>query len=278
MTQETTWRSGWTAADPMDIKTGFTAKGEGEWVSGAIPGASYRDLGLAQNSGGLFDAQHIKFGDGVKGATDWQFHDADFQWFFVVKGEIKLLTEDGQDLSLGAGASAYHPPYWRHQIYSVSSDCEAYEVVGPAIYETVTGRDVPKPGAAAQFAHLKGVYTFDVPESYVRGDGPRSWAMYRDLGTSTPTDGRVHIHIIKLDEVKPSPKGGTGAHAHTMAQWFLPIRGWIDIAAEGQPDRRLRAGDFMMLQRGAAHNAFDASPDYMTLEFCVPADYETHPR
>lgn len=276
MSQETTWRSGWTAEDPMDIKTKLTARDEGDWVAGAAPGASYRDLGLAEQTDRLFDAKHVKFSESADGTTDWQFHDADFQWFFVVKGEIKLRTEDGQDLTLGAGASAYHPPYWRHQVYAVSPDYEAYEVFGPADYTTVTGENAPRPEAAAQFAHLAGVYTFDVPESYVRGDGPRAWSLYRDLGTSTPTDGRVHIHIIKLDEVKPSPKGGTGAHSHTMAQWFMPIRGWIDIAAEGLPDQRLHAGDFMMLQRGTTHNAFDASPDYMTLEFCVPADYDTH--
>lgn len=278
MSQKTRWRSGWTAEDPLDIKTRLTAKDEGEWVPGTVPGAVYRDLGLAQQTDDLLDARHVKFGEGVDGATDWQFHDADFQWFFVVQGELKLRTEDGQDVTLGAGASAYHPPYWRHQIYSVSADYEAYEVFGPSDHETVTGLETPKPSAAEQFAHLTGVYTHDLPESYVRGDGPRAWSLYRDLGTRIPTDGRVHIHIIKLDEVKPSPKGGTGDHAHTMAQWFMPTRGWIDIAAEGLPDRRLHAGDFMMLQRGTTHNAFDASPDYMTLEFCVPADYDTHAR
>ncbi|WP_236792178.1 cupin domain-containing protein [Amycolatopsis sp. GM8] len=269
MNQATNWKSGWTAANPLDIKTMLTGKDDGTWVTG--PAARYRDLGLAEATGDLLRARHVRGGV----ATGWQFHDLDFQWFFVLNGELEIRTEDGRELTLGKGASAYQPPFWRHQIHSVSEDYEAIEVTGPADFGTVTGQDAAKPARAAEFAHLKGIYTFDEPQEYVRGDGPRAWSLYRDLGTRTPTDGRVHIHIIKLDTEQPSPQGGTGEHHHTMAQWFMPIRGWIDISAEGQPDRRLHAGDFMMLQRGAAHNAFDASPDYMTLEFCVPADYET---
>ncbi|MFF2852100.1 cupin domain-containing protein [Streptomyces sp. NPDC058001] len=272
MNQATNWKSGWDAANPLDIKTGQVRKDEGTWVAGPTPGASYRDLGLAEATGDLLRALHVRGGGGV---TDWQFHDLDFQWFFVLKGEIKLRTEDGRDLTLGKGASAYQPPFWRHQIYEVSDDYEAVEITGPAGFETVTGQDAAKSARAAEFAHLEAVYTFDEPGEYVRGEGPRAWSLYRDLQTRKPTDGRVHIHIIKLDTVQPSPPGGTGEHHHTMAQWFMPIRGWIDISTEGQANRRVHAGDFVMLSRGAAHNAFDASPDYMTLEFCVPADYET---
>lgn len=278
MVTNTAWKSGWDADHPLDIKSGLTRKGEGSWGQGALPGVSVRDLGLSANSGGLLSAHHIRYGDRAAGATDWQFHDADFHWFYVLAGEITIANENGEVITLVPGGSAYHPPYWRHRIVSATTDFEAYEVFGPAQYTTTFGEDVAKPKEASQFSHLTAIYTDDEPASYVRGDGPRAWSLYRDLGTRTPTDGRVHIHIIALDEEKPSPKGGTGAHAHTMAQWFLPIRGWIDIATEEQPDCRLHAGDFMMLQRGATHNAFDASPDYATLEFCVPADYETDPR
>ncbi|MEU6609686.1 cupin domain-containing protein [Streptomyces shenzhenensis] len=266
-----TWKSGWDKENPLDIRTGLVGRDDGTWVAGPVPGARYRDLGLAEATGGLLGARHVR----GAGTTDWQFHDLDFQWFFVLNGELKIRTEDGRDLTLGKGASAYQPPFWRHQVYEVSEDYEAIEVTGPTGFETVTGPDAAKPARAGDFAHLKGIYTFDVPGEYVRGDGPRAWSLYRDLGTRGPTEGRVHIHIIKLDEEQPSPPGGTGEHHHTMAQWFMPIRGWIDISSEGQPNRRVHAGDFVMLSRGAAHNAFDASPDYMTLEFCVPADYET---
>ncbi|MFC5744649.1 hypothetical protein [Actinomadura rugatobispora] len=275
MSSSTTWKSGWDAEDPLDITTGLVGRDDGTWEQGPVPGMLHRDLGLAAATGGLLKARHTRCSAEADGRTDWQFHDLDFQWFFVLNGEIGVRTEDGRNLTLGRGASAYQPPFWRHQITSVSGDYEAVEVTGPAEHATVTGRDAVKPGRAAEFAHLKGVYTFDHPDEYVRGDGPRAWSLYRDLGTRTPTDGRVHIHIIKLDTERPSPPGGTGAHHHSMAQWFLPIRGWIDIAAESRPDRRLHAGDFMMLQRGAVHDAFDASPDYMTLEFCVPAEYTT---
>jgi quercetin dioxygenase-like cupin family protein len=275
MNQVTTWKSGWDVANPLDIKTGVVGRDDGVWGPGPGPGALCRDLGLAEATDGLLQAQHIRHTTAVDGPGDWQFHDLDFHWFFVLNGQIQIRTEDGRDLTLGKGASAYQPPYWRHQVRSVSAGYEAIEVTGPASRGTVVGEQAPKPARAQEFAHLKGIYTFDEPGEYVRGDGPRAWIMYRDLGTREPTEGRVHIHIIKLDTEQPSPPGGTGEHHHTMAQWFMPLRGWIDVSVEGRPDRRYHAGDFVTLQRGTRHDAYDASPDYMTLEFCVPADYET---
>ncbi|WP_432990448.1 hypothetical protein [Dactylosporangium sp. CA-233914] len=276
MTHATTWRSGWDVDNPLDIKTELVRKDEGTWEQGPVAGLEYRDLHLAANTDGALVGRHVRYtGKEGDASTDWQFHDADFQWFFVLNGSISVRTEDGQDLVLDKGASAYQPPYWRYQISAVSDDFEGVEVFGPSDYGTVTGKDAPKPERAAEFAHLKGVYTFDRPDAYVRGDGPRRWSLYRDLGTRIPTDGRVHIHIIKLDEIEPSPPGGTGEHHHSMAQFFLPIRGWLDVARPGEPNQRVFAGDLMTLSRGSIHNAFDASPDYMTLEFCVPAEYIT---
>jgi mannose-6-phosphate isomerase-like protein (cupin superfamily) len=280
MTQTTTtWRSGWDVDNPLDIETGLTRKADGSWAPADVPGLEQRDLGMAAATDGGFRAQHLRVQPGASVSTDWQFHDADFQWIFVLAGELRLRfedgTEEGTQVRMSKRSSAYQPPYWRYRIESVSPDFEAVEVFGPSPFETVTGLAEPKPEAAAAFAHLEPVYTHDTDDQYVRGDGPRAWSLYRDLGTRGPTDGRVHIHIIALDEKMPSPEGGTGDHHHSMAQFFMPIRGWIDIAAEGRDDVRVFDGDFMMVSRGTVHNAFDASPDYMTLEFCVPADYDT---
>ncbi len=186
------WKSGRDADSPMDIKTGLTRKDEGEWVSGTVPGAAYRDLGLGANCDGLLSAHHVKYDAKARATTDWQFHDADFHWFFVLSGEIAIANEDGEEVTLGRGGSAYHPPYWRHRIVSATLDFEAYEVFGPAEYSTTTGEDALKPAEAEQFSHLSAVYTAEAPESYVRGDGPRAWSLYRDLGTRIPTDGRIH--------------------------------------------------------------------------------------
>ncbi|WP_432969656.1 hypothetical protein [Dactylosporangium sp. CA-233914] len=276
MSNATTWRSGWDVDNPLGIETGAVAKDEGTWEPLAGTGLESRDLGLEANTGGGLLGRHVRSaGNGEDAATDWQFTDTDFHWFFVLEGEITIATEDDEKVTLGKWASAYHPPYWRHRVLSVSPDYQALEVIGPSAYETTVGEDAPKPERAAEFAHLKGVYTLDTEDQYARGDGPRAWSLYRDLGTRIPTDGRIHIHIIKLDEERPSPKGGTGDHTHSMAQFFYPIQGWIDISTEGQENRRYYAGDFVMLQRGTIHNAYDASPDYATIELCVPADYTT---
>jgi quercetin dioxygenase-like cupin family protein len=274
-TPTTEWRTGWDVQNPIDIPTRFVSRDEGDWAPGRERGLLERDLHLADGTDGRLGARHIRLADGADGSSDWQFHDLDFQWFFVLKGSVKLRTEDGHDVTLREGDSAYQPPYWRYQRSEVSSDFEAVEVTAPAVFETVTGQDARKPERAAEFAHLAPSYVYESPESWTRGNGPRSYALYRDLRTSEPTDGRVHMHLIRVDLTEPPPEGGTGDHTHTMAQWFMPIRGWLDLTADGQPERRCVPGDFYMVGNGVTHNAVLASEDYTTLEMCVPAEYET---
>jgi hypothetical protein len=112
----------------------------------------------------------------------------------------------------------------------------------------------------------------------VLGDGgPRSYAFYRDLGTREATEGRIHMHLIKADLDNPAPEGGSGDHTHSMAQFFLPVQGWLDFTAEEQPKRRCSPGDFYMLGSRVVHNAVLPSRDYATLQMCIPAEYDTVP-
>lgn len=276
MPAPTEWKTGWDAEHPLRIRTTFTGRDDGEWAPGLRNGVQYRDLGLAQATDGKMGALHIRLTEEADREADWHFHDVDMQWFYVLKGSITIRSEDGREVTLTAGDSAYHPPCWRHQEFDASSDYEAIEITAPANPETVHGKDAPKPAHADQFAHLEAVYNHDRPENYVRGDGPRSYVSYRDLQTRKPTDGRVHIHVIKVGD-EPQPAGGTGDHTHSMAQFFMPLKGWIELTAEGQPDRRCLPGDFYMIDSETVHNAVSASDDYMTLEMCVPADYDTVP-
>lgn len=272
----TEWRTGWDASRPLRIRTGFTSLDGRGWAAGLRPGVTYRDLGLTAATDGMMGAQHIRLTPEAADATDWHYHDVDFQWFYVLNGTITIRSEDDGEVVLRAGDSGYHPPCWRHLEHSASSDYEAVEVTAPARFDTVEGRDASKPDAARRFSHLDAVYTRDEPENYIRGDGPRSYVLYRDLGTREPTEGRIHIHVIKVDGEAP-PVAGTGDHTHSMAQFFMPLKGWIELTAEGEPRRRCGPGDFYMLDAGVVHNAVAASKDYMTLEMCIPAEYETTP-
>jgi quercetin dioxygenase-like cupin family protein len=274
VTNRTEWRTGWDAEHPVRIHTKFTGRDEGDWAAGLRRGVQYRDLGLAEATDGHLGAQHIRLTPEAPSEADWHFHDLDFQWFYVLNGTITIRGEDGREVTLTRGDSGYQPGFWRHREFDASSDYEAVEVTAPATAQTVTGEHAPKPERAAQFAHLSAIYTHDVPENYVRGTGPRSYLLYRDLQTREATDGRIHMHVLRIPgEEAPS----TGAHRHTMAQFFMPLRGWIDLIAEGEPERRCYPGDFYMIDSGAVHNALRASTDYETLEMCVPAEYDTVP-
>ena len=113
----------------------------------------------------------------------------------------------------------------------------------------------------------------DVPAAYKKGDGPRSYFLYRDLGLSAATDRRIHIHALKA--TAPSAAGGTGAHRHTMCQLFYVMKGWADLQVQGQPDVRMHGGDAMCIAAGLKHNVPAFAADYTIIEICIPADYDT---
>jgi mannose-6-phosphate isomerase-like protein (cupin superfamily) len=119
---------------------------------------------------------------------------------------------------------------------------------------------------------LEPTYNRNTAESYIRGDGPRRFLSYRNLGTSELTSGRVHIHSIRALEL---PKDGIAWHRHSMSQLFMELNGWLDFEVDGTPRQRLYAGDFVTLGAGMVHAVPLYSVDHAILELCVPADYTT---
>lgn len=269
-----TWMTDWTADEPLHIDYGLAAMADGTWEQGPRAPYESRDLGLAVATDGKMGARHLRRASGTTVSGQWQHHEIDFQWLFVTHGSLTVENEDGETVTLEAGDSAYLPPYWRHRESDVSADFQALEVVAPATYETRVGEDAAKADRAGEFADQRPVFNYDRPESYVRGDGPRSYFEYRDLGLREPTDQRLHIHIVRSATDEPM-EGGTGDHHHTMSQWFMPIAGWADIEVEGQGGRRMYPGDLMCIAAGMSHNVPAYSVDYATLEMCVPAEYDT---
>src|SRR5690606_8170998 len=112
-------------------------------------------------------------------------------------------------------------------------------------------------------------YSNDDFENYELGNGPRKFFYYRDLGTKEQTDGRIHLHLVQATE----PGAGTGWHYHSMAQWFMILRGTSTIAVEDHTYQPLVRGDAMCVGRGPdmRHNVAPFSRDYVVLEMCVPA-------
>ncbi len=101
--------------------------------------ARYRDLGIADASGGLARAHVIR----LVGPCDPQevsklhFHDVDFQMVYVLKGWVKTYLEGEGEMLMQAGSAWTQPPQVRHMILDYSDDVELLEVILPADFETV---------------------------------------------------------------------------------------------------------------------------------------------
>jgi quercetin dioxygenase-like cupin family protein len=271
-----TWKTGWTAEEPLEIGYTDVPHDGGTWERGLRPHFEYRDLGLAAVTGGKLTAMHIRTVPGAgEMRSDWHCHDLDFQFFYVVKGSITIETAHGETHTLGPGDTGYHPPLYFHREYDVSPDYEVVEITAPAEADTFTGRDAPLPERAAGLdPERRPVYTFERPESYELGAGPRKFFKYRDLGTRGPTGGRIHLHLVRATG---RPGDGTGWHYHSMAQWFMIVGGRGEIRVEQRPRQPLEPGDTMCIGAGPQmrHNVGPFSGDYAVLEMCVPAEYET---
>jgi hypothetical protein len=101
--------------------------------------AKYRDLGVAEASGGVAQAHVIR----LIGPCDPQvvsklhFHDVDFQLVYVLKGWVKTYLEGVGETTFQTGSSWTQPSRIKHLIMDYSDDVELLEVILPADFKTV---------------------------------------------------------------------------------------------------------------------------------------------
>lgn len=266
------WISGWTAQKPFHLDYKFVPAGT-PWISGPAKGMEHRDLGVTEASHGNMSAQHIRITDAANVPTEWRAIEADFHFFYIMKGSAKLENSAGQRIAIAPGLAACQPSYLRHRIYDHSPDFEMFEMLGPAEPKIFTGKYARLPERAEAFAGLKGQYLFENADSFAQGAGPRKYFRYRDLQTSAPTDGRIHIHIVHA--IEPMP-GGTGWHTHSMRQLFWVIGGSAGWSAEGHPEAtRVNTYDAVCVRQGQRHDVPSFTADYKVLEVCIPSEYDT---
>ncbi len=270
----TEWISGWTAQQPTQIDYVAVGPDEGTWHPFVQAGLEMRDLGLSDASEGRVSAHHIRGTGTPAGVGEWHCYDLDFEFFYVIAGRLEIEDQDGQVHEFGPGGAGYQPGLFWHREISRSGDLELVWITCPARPTRIDGRESPLPARAASLPPDRtAVYTHELDENYELGAGPRKFFRYRDLGTRGPTEGRIHVHIVRATE----PGAGTGWHYHSMAQWFMIVGGDSWIRVEDRPAQHLVVGDTMCIGRGEGmrHNVAPFSGDYAVLEMCVPADYET---
>ena len=101
--------------------------------------AKYRDLGIADATGGLARAHVIRLIGpcNPEEVSKLHFHDVDFQMVYVLKGCVKTYMEGQGENLMKEGSSWTQPPRIRHLIMDYSDDVELLEVILPADFKTV---------------------------------------------------------------------------------------------------------------------------------------------
>ena len=97
---------------------------------------TYRDLGIAEATGGKVIAQLVRANNAPEEGTGWHIHGAEFHMVFMLKGWARFMYED-QETLVNAGDCVHQRPGIRHFLFDYSPDMEYLEVVGPADFTSV---------------------------------------------------------------------------------------------------------------------------------------------
>lgn len=103
---------------------------------GLRPFFEYRDLGIAQATGGQVVAHVIRAVPGAGFSSQPHRHHTQFQLVYVLKGWVEFVYEGQGIVRLVAGDSVHQPPGIRHRELGHSDDLELLEVVMPADFKT----------------------------------------------------------------------------------------------------------------------------------------------
>lgn len=110
--------------------------GDASFERGTRAFFEYRDLGLAEATGGAYRAQVIRVRDGTKPGTGMHSHDLDVQFVYVLKGWARFAYEGRDEVLLEPGSSMLQPPGLKHDLLECSDDLEMLELTAPADFET----------------------------------------------------------------------------------------------------------------------------------------------
>jgi hypothetical protein len=101
--------------------------------------AHYRDLGIADATGGLARAHVIRLLGpcNPEEVSKLHYHDVEFQMVYVLKGWVKTYMEGVGETVMQQGSAWIQPPRIRHMILDYSDDVELLEVILPADFKTV---------------------------------------------------------------------------------------------------------------------------------------------
>jgi quercetin dioxygenase-like cupin family protein len=270
--EQSSWATGWSADRPLLLDANVVFARDAGWETGLRPYLRYRDLGLARASGGRLGAQRIRARE--KLSSDWHHHTLDFQFFYVIAGSISIETVR-ERRELGPGDSAWHPSGMWHREAVLSEDYEVIEITGPAVVETITEQQAAaRADADEQTRRLRGVYTHEREQDYQSGIGAQRFIRFRDLGTSTPTGGRILTQMIRSAGAQQRRSAGEDLLGDASSQWLTVLSGSVELSLSDRSQRTLLSGDAIALGADPAgrQRATRFSEDFAALRICIPAE------
>jgi quercetin dioxygenase-like cupin family protein len=107
----------------------------------------YRDLGIAEATGGQVIVHLVKAHEPPEEGTGWHVHEADFHVVIMLKGWARFMYGD-QETLVEAGDCVHQKPGIVHFLFDYSPDMEYLEITSPADFKTVDVEGpcpVPKP-------------------------------------------------------------------------------------------------------------------------------------
>lgn len=254
---------------PLDL--GFVRADEGVWRRSARSHLEFRDLGVHGASKGLLNAQHIR-ATSAGNRKGWHGDDVEFHYVQVMAGTLVLRDETGARVTLNTGDSVIQPPFrYDADVFEYSADFEGLEFTSTGSYAHIEAF-MHKAGQSASDIQAHPGINRDIADSYIVGDGPRSFFSYRDLGATAASGGRMHVHVVGI---AAQPPGGTGWHDHSMDQFFMPFTGELEITVENIGTVKMHRGDAMYIPAGIRHNVTGFTLDYTVVEVCIPTKYDT---
>ena len=283
-------------------KTVYTYAKDRKFETGLRKAALYADLGLAEATGSQFHGEIIKINpdysapDEEKPTTGMHRHSYDFQFNYVLAGEIDLIIEEEEKTTLRAGDTFFIPSRALHDETRVTDDFRVMQIYGPAKAQTDTLGQAAGGGEVSEdwsyklskmseqrldgWNKQKPAFTFAKDREF--RSGLRNARLYADLGLAEATGGQFHGEIIKINKDVHTPQGTTGMHRHEYDfQFNYVLSGNIDFVIEGinydPGDEKLvfRAGDTYFLSSRVLHNETHVSEDYSVLQVYGPVNAST---
>jgi len=223
-----------------------------------------QELGLSIATDGLFSAYRVK-ADGRWSVAD--LPDDSAAWFtfaYLLDGTMTVRLSDSS-VTLSAHDAIAQVPLTGQNVMAMSARLEFLSI------------QVPDTARARELLAFKSspAISLDAPDMHVKGQGPRDYFDYRDLGLAQITNRQIEVQVVRAQRAR---QGGTGWHRHSMAQLSYGLSGWASLGVEGVPGRVVQEpGDALSIPAGCIHNAEAFSDDYWALQLQIPPDYDTNP-